>query len=143
MTLLVVALIGSAVVGLWWVPARLVLVRVEGSSMAPTLVHGDRVMIRRTSPGRLRAGQVIVIRKGLPYGRPVRPDDPMLMIKRVAAVPGDPVPKATFPALRDVADHRVPAGRLVLTADNPAGTDSRHLGYFYEQNLLGVTVRST
>jgi signal peptidase I len=95
------------------------LVRVEGESMEPTLHNGDRLLVRRVRAERLRIGQVVVL-TAAPW-----------IVKRVAAIPGDPVPWRP--------DLMVPAGALVLLGDNRARSlDSRKLGYFATDNLLGV-----
>ena len=60
------------------------------------------------------------------------------MIKRVAAVPGDPRPEARAPA---TADRVAPSGKLVQFGDNAAWSyDSRQLGYLPAERLLGVVV---
>jgi signal peptidase I len=106
-----------------------VAVRVDGVSMEPTLRPGDRVLVRRMRPHRLRRGQVVVFAH--PGG-----DTPYL-VKRAVALPGDPVPP-----LPGLAGSRVPAGSLVVLGDNPhASFDSRQAGYFAADTLLGVVVR--
>ncbi|MET9295509.1 S26 family signal peptidase [Streptomyces sp. NPDC003077] len=61
------------------------------------------------------------------------------IIKRVAAAPGDPVPRASVPALATAPEERVPPGRLVLLGDNPgASLDSRQYGYFPIARVLGT-----
>jgi signal peptidase I len=77
---------------------RVVIVTVYGPSMQPTLRAGDRVLVRRTRSGGLRAGQIVVIeRPGLggqwdtdPAGKPTSSRE--WLIKRLAAVPGDRCP---------------------------------------------------
>lgn len=70
--------------------SRLV-VTVSGDSMAPTLRSGDRVLARRIRSEHLRTGQIVVLRRqhrardGTVGGHP-------LIVKRVAAVSGEPVP---------------------------------------------------
>ena len=129
---------------------RLAVVAVIGPSMQPTLVAGDRVLARRVGPGDVRAGQIVVIEKpgddgAWPAGhRPARPRE--WMIKRVAAVPGDPRP--AFMPVRagggsGGATLVVPAGQLVVLGDNPARSlDSRQLGYIPADRVLGVVTRS-
>jgi signal peptidase I len=123
-----------------WLRRRLLVITVDGTSMQPTFQPGDRVLLRRVRPDRLRNGQIVVGVPG-PPGRPLPRRPPLLVIKRLAAGPGDPVPRRTVPALASVPEPVVPAGRFVVLGDNPTGTDSRQLGYFYAQNLLGVVVR--
>ena len=116
----------------WWLRRRYLTVTVQGASMLPTYPPGQRLLVRRwTASGALQAGQVVVL-----------DDRPVGIVKRVAAAPGDPVPRDTVPALRDEPGPRVPAGRLVLLGDNPEQSrDSRQAGYFRVDRLLGVVVR--
>lgn len=123
-----------------WVRRNLVVITVVGTSMRPAIEPGDRVLVRRAGIARVRRGQLVVAVPGRPP-RVITHRDPLLMIKRVLAVPGDPVPRTQVPALRTVAETVVPSGRLVLLGDNPAGTDSRQLGYFHGESLIGVVVR--
>lgn len=130
LTALGVALGGAAVV----LRTGFVAVRVHGSSMAPTLRDGDRVLARRVRPDRLRCGQIVVVahRGG--------PGDPPFLIKRAVALPGDVAPG--LPALRPAAGSRVPPGSLVVLGDNAAASfDSRQAGYFGADTLVGVVVR--
>jgi len=126
-----------------WTRWRLVTITVRGTSMRPALEPGDRVLIRRTrrpAAARLRRGQIVVAVPGQP-GRAIDHRHPLLIIKRVFAVPGDPVPRLAVPALEAAPEAYVPPGRLVLLGDNPAGTDSRQIGYFHADYLLGVVIR--
>ncbi|MEU7930619.1 S26 family signal peptidase [Micromonospora echinofusca] len=122
---------------------RHLLVTVRGQSMAPTHAHGDRVLVRRSRKGRVRTGQVVVVDlperlRPLPVG--VGPADALLqrrVIKRVAAVAGDPVPAQ----LRMTATV-VPPDRIVLLGDNPdASGDSRQYGFVPLDAVVGVVVR--
>jgi signal peptidase I len=117
-----------------------VLVTVTGDSMWPTLMPGDRVLVRRARLARVRRGQVVVVEAPDAGGyRPVPAPGAGWMIKRVAAVPGDPRPSAILPA---GTDPLVPSGKLVVLGDNPAWShDSRHIGYIPGDRLLGVVVR--
>src|SRR6266545_1800605 len=64
------------------------------------------------------------------------------MIKRVAALPGDPVPRQAVPMLAGRPEDAVPPAMLVLLGDNgSASYDSRQVGYFPADRLLGVAVR--
>lgn len=142
--------VASAVaVGLYAALRRLyVTVDVQGASMEPTYRAGDRVLVRRSAPDRLRVGDVVVAEapvdgawpatlvRGAPRGR-------MWLIKRVAAVPGDPIPRDRVPALARVTEQRVPSGRVVLLGDADRGSwDSTTIGYFPLERVLGVVVRS-
>jgi signal peptidase I len=109
-----------------WLRRRFVAVTVTGRSMEPAYRHGDRVLVRRAALPAVRAGQVVVL--AAPHGG--------WMIKRAAALPGDPVP-----ALLGRGEPAVPAGALVVLGDNTAlSGDSRRMGYFDGASLLGVVV---
>ncbi|MEV8475605.1 S26 family signal peptidase [Streptomyces sp. NPDC051173] len=122
---------------------RLVVVTVRGSSMSPAFHDGDRVLVRRgSSPA---VGQVVVTERPARGGAwprgPVRSTAEATgrewLIKRVAAVPGDPVPRA----LASVPEERVPPGKLVLLGDNrTVSLDSRELGYFPADRVLGMVL---
>jgi signal peptidase I len=125
---------------------RVAMVTVDGDSMWPAYFPGDRVLVRRTRADRLRPGQVIVIERPGEDGEwatarrgPI--GHRQWVIKRVAAIPGDPRPGAWLPATPEPAETRIPAGKLVLLGDNPDwSNDSRQLGYFPAERLLGVVV---
>ncbi|MFE7120298.1 S26 family signal peptidase [Streptomyces sp. NPDC057654] len=127
---------------------RLVSVDVSGDSMEPAFHEGDRVLAhRRTVPTR---GAVVVVERP-PYRAPW-PDAPVArtapahvicarhwFIKRVAAVPGDPVPRTEVPALAGAPEATVPEGMLVLLGDNrDRSYDSRSVGYFPASRVLGT-----
>ncbi|MEV7006955.1 signal peptidase I [Streptosporangium sp. NPDC051022] len=114
---------------------RFVAVTVSGRSMEPTLRHGDRVLVRRAGIAAVRAGELAVMAAPAGMGRD-------WMVKRVVAVPGDPVPHDEIPALARTRDRLVPDGRLVVVGDNlPLSLDSRGFGYVHARQLLGVVVR--
>jgi signal peptidase I len=117
-----------------WRTRRAYLVAtVRGPSMSPTYREGDRLLVRRVAPAALRLGDVVVLT--MPAGPVV--DEVELMVKRVAATPGDPVPDGI-----PVCERLVPPGRLVVLGDNPhASYDSRRVGYFDASTLVGVVVR--
>ncbi|GAA1548545.1 S26 family signal peptidase [Dactylosporangium maewongense] len=118
-----------------WAGRRFVVVTVDGGSMLPAFTDGDRVLVRRAALGRVRTGDVVVMR------HTPGPHTIYHVIKRAVAVPGDPVPRDRVPPLADVPEPTVPSGKLVLLGDSPISTDSRHYGYAEERHLLGVVVR--
>lgn len=141
----------GAATALRWSSRRWAVVTVRGSSMAPAYRDGDRVVVRRS--GTPERGRVVVVEQG--GGQHPGQRAPLAalagavdvagrawLIKRVAAVPGDPVPFDTSPALAGSAGRRVPEGALVLLGDNAeVSVDSRTLGFFPADRLLGVVVR--
>jgi signal peptidase I len=142
---------GALAVG--WLRGRYMVVTVRGESMLPTYRPGERLVLRRTPPRSLRTGQVVVLTEAghsppaVSLSGPRAPADgpgtgPYLIIKRVAALPGDPIPRDTVPALRTAPGTRVPAGHLVVLGDNADHShDSRHSGYLTTDRLLGVVLR--
>ncbi|WP_433534465.1 S26 family signal peptidase [Micromonospora sp. CA-249363] len=141
-------------VGALWARRRLLVVTVYGRSMTPTYHGGDRLLVRRQPVTRLRAGAVIVFRS------PDRADpdlvaefepervryvmpDTRLLIKRVVAAPGDPVPVERVPVLAGLGHDTVPAGMVVVLGDNPhVSHDSRAYGYLPVELIVGVATRA-
>ncbi|MFC4507192.1 MULTISPECIES: S26 family signal peptidase [Streptomyces] len=127
---------------------RLVAVTVDGVSMEPAYRDRDQVLAIRGT--RLKVGRVVVVES--PFGTsgwrqralaakaaPSLVSQRRWMIKRVVALPGDPVPRRDVPALADVAEDRVPNGMAVLLGDNQSASfDSRAFGYFPLERILGV-----
>ncbi|WP_219825575.1 signal peptidase I [Nonomuraea typhae] len=114
--------------GAVWARRSYVVVTVQGESMTPTLADGDRVLVRRRRPGQVSRGDVVVLEPPREPGR--------WNVKRVVALPGDPVPDG----LRETGT--VPDGALVVLGDNPGGSaDSRQRGFFPADQLLGVALR--
>ena len=135
-----VAVLALALAGAVAIRRRLVVVEVVGDSMSPTYHSGDRLMVRRTR--RFRAGDVVVAQhQG--GGRHAAGADPTMgtnwLVKRLVAVPGDPVPAAVT-AVVGRAGGKVPAGMGVLLGDHPESTDSRRWGYVPLADLAGVVV---
>ncbi|WP_020551028.1 S26 family signal peptidase [Embleya scabrispora] len=129
------AVAASAALAGWAVRSRLALVRVTGMSMAPTFVDGERLIVRRTTA--VRRGDAIVFRNPVRYGAE---DDLRWLVKRVAAMPGDPVPREVRPAVHAVRGTAVPAGSLVVRGDAARTQDSRHFGYVPTSTVLGVVI---
>ncbi|CAM5304762.1 S26 family signal peptidase [Streptomyces abikoensis] len=128
----------------------LVVVTVRGTSMAPAFRDGDRVLVRRGP--RPAVGQVVVAERpaggGTWPGPPVRPGAGAAgvrgrdwLIKRVAALPGDPVPRDRVRSLGAAPERYVPPGKVVLLGDNgKVSFDSRDVGYFPLDRVLGTVV---
>jgi len=142
-SLVVACPVVAAMLGLVAMRRRFVVVKVTGRSMAPALVPGDRVLVRRGARHGLRVGLIVV------FGQPrdeclVRDGDvpgagERWMIKRVAAVHGDAVPDLARAAVGNVAV--VPTGMLVVLGDNGDSTDSRTWGFLPVADVLGIAVR--
>jgi signal peptidase I len=126
---------------------RFAMVTVEGDSMRPAFSAGDRVLVRRARLASLNRGQVVVVERPLrdgtwPKRRPGSVAGGQWMIKRVAALPGDPIPPGCLIRQNDSGQGLVPSGRLVVLGDNArVSHDSRQLGLFPGDRLLGVAVR--
>lgn len=134
-----------------WLRRRFVVADVHGPSMAPTLVAGDRVLVRTVHPGRIRAGDIVVLERATLDSAWLLPPASggwsrrEWLIKRVAATAGDPVPAAVVPAVAAAlgpAGAVVPPGQLVVLGDNAAqSVDSRHYGWLPADRVLGVLHR--
>jgi signal peptidase I len=117
-----------------WVRWRHLVVTVDGDSMSPAYRDGERLLVRRRRLGGVRRGMPVLVRLPPPEGGAV---GEVLMVKRAAALPGDPLP-AGVPGRERV----VPPARLVVLGDNPNGShDSRAVGWVRAGALVGVVVR--
>jgi signal peptidase I len=106
-------------------------VTVRGASMVPAYRHGDVVLARRCRLVDVRVGQVVVV------GWPAAPPGSRhWLIKRVAAVSGDPLPSPVGAP----GTGRTPPGTLVVLGDN-GGLDSRTFGPLDAGYLRAVVVR--
>lgn len=119
------------------------VIKVTGRSMLPTYRPGDRVLVRRVTAGELRVDDVVVVERpdadGRWAGGPGGPAQREWMIKRLAALPGDPVSPGLIP---DGRSGCVPAGKVIVLGDaGPGSRDSKQLGYVPLARVLGVAVR--
>jgi signal peptidase I len=127
---------------------RLFVVIVAGASMEPSLRDGERLLARRTTLAQVRRGDVVILERpdeDLNWARPPasrQAANRSLLIKRIAALPGDPPPRAAAPALAEHPADLVPPGRLVAFGDNyHHSLDSKQIGYFPADRLVGVALR--
>ncbi|KAF4408028.1 MULTISPECIES: S26 family signal peptidase [Streptomyces] len=142
--LLLTALV-TAVAALRWIRRNITVVRVVGPSMRPVLREGDKVIARRVHASALRTGDVAVLHTAtglrMTTGSAVRH---LPVIKRVAALPGDPVPEAIRTRLPapEALPGTVPAGCLLVLGDNPEqSVDSRDYGLLSLDTVEGRVVR--
>ncbi|MDG4828966.1 S26 family signal peptidase [Solwaraspora sp. WMMD1047] len=117
---------------------RLVVIEVVGDSMAPTYRAGDRLLVRHTR--RFRVGDVVLAhhQEG---GRRDAGKEPLAtawLVKRLAALPGHPVPPSVRSAVGGGGS--VPAGSAVLLGEAPSSADSRSWGFVPLDDIAGVVV---
>jgi signal peptidase I len=111
------------------------VVRVSGLSMMPSLRPGDRVLVRRADPARLRTGMIVVLR-AWPGSR--SPGASEWLIKRLAAGPGDTVPEIAREGCGNASV--VPDGMAVVLSDNKGGGDSRTWGFASCRQVAGYMI---
>ncbi|WP_157246377.1 S26 family signal peptidase [Nonomuraea typhae] len=148
------AAVGFTAGVLLWIRRTHLLVTVKGASMEPAFHDGEQVIVRRRPPDELRRGQAVVLlaleweagyvpaeARGTAAHPAPEVSTTSHVIKRVAAVPGDPLPREQVPVLRHVAEPRVPRGKVILLGDNAAASfDSRRHGYFDIENVIGPVI---
>ncbi|MBF8191042.1 S24/S26 family peptidase [Nonomuraea sp. K274] len=138
--------VACVAIAAWQARRHLLIVTVSGDSMRPAYRDGERLLAVR-SPAAARVGSVVVAespdRETLTWPeRAPATAEPVLLIKRVAATAGDPVPHGAVTGLAADRRGRVPAGRVVLLGDNAAASfDSRQVGYFPADRVVAVVVR--
>jgi signal peptidase I len=142
--LLAVAVL-TAVCVLRWIRRNITIVRVLGTSMSPTYRDGEKVIARRVRATKLRRGDVAVLNAAtgpsLMNGTAVTH---LPVIKRVAALPGDVVPKDIHVPLPEAEQtpRTVPDGCLLVLGDNAErSVDSRAYGFLALDAVEGKVVR--
>ena len=137
-----IAVLCFALVALFAVILRrkYLVISVVGFSMVPTLQPGDRVLVRRARLTSLRSGMIIVLRDWPEDFRAERAPEwlvsPMSwLVKRLAAVPGDPVPEVARTACGNA--RVVPPGMMVVLSDNGGGRDSVQWGFASADQVIG------
>jgi signal peptidase I len=109
------------------------VVVVNGPSMEPTYQSGDRLLMTTAYWlfGDIRKGDVVVVMR--PSGE--------LLIKRVVALPGEPVPRDYWSPLVYMMGGRVPEGHLFVVGDNLSRSeDSRQIGAVPVRYVVGKIV---
>ncbi|ACU74690.1 signal peptidase I [Catenulispora acidiphila DSM 44928] len=129
-----VAAAGMALAAALIARRRFTVVVVAGASMNPTYQDGDRLLVRRGGQ-RPERRAVVVFRTPPQIGA----TELRWLVKRVVAVPGDPVPRDVRRAAGGAAV--VPPGRLVVRGDNPHSVDSRRFGFVAAADVLGVAAK--
>ncbi|MEU8702131.1 S26 family signal peptidase [Streptomyces sp. NPDC048680] len=114
---------------------------VSGPSMTPALRHGQRVLFVRHGLLRPRAGRIVVVSPPPAPDRRTPARARPLLVKRVVALAGDPVPPEVREAAGAAEGALVPAGQLVVLGDNPGfSTDSRFWGTLPARSVVGVVL---
>jgi signal peptidase I len=123
--------------------ACLLSITVRGSSMEPACHSGQHVLALRAARGRPVTGDVVVVRDPFARESPVprgRPD--LYIVKRIAAVAGEPVPESVRTAVGAHEGAKVPPGQIVVLGDNSAASiDSRNCGYLPTRDVVGIVLR--
>ncbi len=122
----------AGALGALFVPRRVMVIRVLGTSMFPTFRTGQRVLAMRLRGRKPQKGEVIVFET--PMHR--LPGSPALRVKRVVACEGDLIP--AWLAAREDQGSVVPPGWFVVAGDNRTSEDSRHLGLIPLAAIKGV-----
>jgi signal peptidase I len=139
------AMIAVFLVSTVLVRRRIVVVTVSGTSMTPTLHPGEKLLVRRCGITALKVGDIVVLEPPrVPVSHEVTvlarlPTRTQWQIKRVAALPGDPIPPPAQEAAGTL--RAVPDGTLIVLGDNNASNDSRLNGPYPADGILGIALR--
>ncbi|RYZ40023.1 MAG: S26 family signal peptidase [Myxococcaceae bacterium] len=122
-----------------WARSRWIVVAVQGNSMSPTLRDGQRIVVRRLDrPDGYARSDVVVFLMPAAQRATLGEEALPYLVKRVAAVAGDPVPDWAWEALGADGQTRVPLGKVVVSGDNVISQDSRQLGYIDERSIIAI-----
>ncbi|MFI6485735.1 S26 family signal peptidase [Nonomuraea sp. NPDC050663] len=145
LTVAAVAMTATILMAIGFARRRIVVVTVSGTSMTPTLQPGDKLLVRRCDISVVKVGDIVVLE---PPRVPVSPEITVLgplpartqwQVKRVAALPGDPIPSSVQEAAGNL--RIVPDGTLIVLGDNNASNDSRLNGPYPADRILGLALR--
>jgi DNA-binding SARP family transcriptional activator len=125
------AFLAASALAIATVPKALMIIRVEGRSMSPTYEDQQRLLVRRGH--RCRRHDVVVFSTS----RWDIPAVPAMLVKRVAAVPGDTIPVDMASV---TSDTHVPTGMVLVRGDNGESLDSGRLGYVPASSIIGVVL---
>lgn len=115
---------------------------IVGTSMQPTLQPGDRVLYRRgnrVAVGRMVVLETVKLEALVEAAEGIAARSPALIIKRVAAVAGEPWPDW---APRAIAAQVVPAGQLLVLGDSNRSLDSKQWGAVPVEVVHGAVLRT-
>lgn len=135
LAVLTVVAVTVAVLALAVVVVRrfMLVVSVQGNSMRPTLLPGDRVLgLRRRRDARLRRGDLVVCHLPVPSYEGVGRSG-QLIVKRITAVAGDPLPGG------DATD-TIPPGHVWVRGDGAETYDSIQFGALPNSEVLARVV---
>jgi signal peptidase I len=128
----VLALLATCGLAIVMLSKSLMIITVTGSSMSPTYVDLQRLLVRRHR--RCRRYDVAVFATAEWDILSV----PAMLVKRIVAVSGDQIPADMASIFNDT---HVPEGMLLVRGDNFDSLDSRRLGYVPASAIIGVVIR--
>jgi len=114
--------------------------------MVPTLHNGDRILVLRSHKRSYSRGTIVVALEptgARPLARQVDPRQShgstadLIIVKRIAAVPGDRTCLFSGRAFRPPPHEMVPASHYLVIGDGVESHDSRDWGYLSSDRILG------